>query len=247
MNRYKWMIGGLLALALGIVVYTFVGPKRTDMSEEGGSQPAIAHLKGDQRKAVSSAHDTSVQGASTVAKRANPEIETTKGRGQSSVSGAVKEERNNDQAKAAAAEKAVNAWESLVDKLAESKEVPTKETKDGVKEAFDNLDKADQMDAIQRSLNLLPDEQFTSLFGILYDKTENPAVLDAIFSDALNRPEEIKVPMMKDFLFDKKHPMFVEAARILDATGELDKMVDGDSGTTAESETETTETTVDQK
>ena len=30
--------------------------------------------------------------------------------------------------------------------------------------------------------------------------------------------------MMKEIYKDKEHPMFVEAARILDATGELDEM-----------------------
>ena len=34
---------------------------------------------------------------------------------------------------------------------------------------------------------------------------------------------DIKVPMMKEIYKDKEHPMYVEAARILDATGELDE------------------------
>ena len=123
-----------------------------------------------------------------------------------------------------AAMKAVNEWESLVDKLSEMTEKPTKETAKEVKEAFDKLDKKDQQDAIQRAVNLLPDEQFPSLYGILFDKSENADVLDTIFSDGLNRPEDIKVPMMKELVVDKEHPMFFESARILDVTGELDKM-----------------------
>jgi len=43
----------------------------------------------------------------------------------------------------------------------------------------------------------LPDEQFPALYGLLFDKTQDFEVLDEIFSDALNRPEEIKVPLMK--------------------------------------------------
>ncbi len=123
-----------------------------------------------------------------------------------------------------AAIKAVEDWEGLVDKLTEQKGAPTQESVAEVKEAFDKLDKRDQNDAIHRALNLLPDEQFPSLYGILFDKSENAEILDAIFSDALNRDEDIKVPLMKTLVVDKEHPMFFESARILDVTGELDNM-----------------------
>jgi len=45
----------------------------------------------------------------------------------------------------------------------------------------------------------------------------------------LNHDEDIKVPMMKEIYKDKEHPMYVEAARILDATGELDEEESGDA------------------
>ncbi len=119
-----------------------------------------------------------------------------------------------------AREQAVAAWEALVDRLAEQTDVAAADQAPGVKEAFDRLDKQDQMDAIRRSLNLLPDEQFPALYDILFDKAEDPEVLDAIFSDALNRPEEIKNPLMKELVKDKTHPCFFESARILDVIGE---------------------------
>ncbi|MDD4017422.1 MAG: hypothetical protein PHV28_05705 [Kiritimatiellae bacterium] len=146
----------------------------------------------------------------------------------------VKEEKTEAvRATDRAAEKAVEAWETLVDQMAEMTDAPTRERRASVKEAFDKLGKAYQMDAIQTALNLLPDEQFTSLYGILFDKQENPEVLEEIFNDALNRPEEIKVPLMKELAKDKTHPMFFESARILDATGELDK-TDGEEEDGAE-------------
>ena len=118
-------------------------------------------------------------------------------------------------------EKAVAAWESMIDQVIGQKDVPVAEQAKRVKEAFDKLDKEDQMDGVHRSLNLLPDEQFPALYAILYDKTESPEVLDAIFSDALNRPEELKNPLMKELVKDKTHPCFFESARILDVIGEL--------------------------
>lgn len=74
------------------------------------------------------------------------------------------------------------------------------------------------MDGITQALNLLPDGQFPVLCAILYDRQEDPAVLDAIFSDALNRPEEIKTRLMSELRKDRQHPMYVESARILEMT-----------------------------
>lgn len=118
--------------------------------------------------------------------------------------------------------KVIEAWEDFIDKVSEHEGSPTRERALQVRREFDKLDKADQLDGIQTSLNLLPDEQFPLLYPILFDKTVDPDVLDAIFSDGLNHDEEIKIPMMKEIYKDKTHPMWEEAERILDATGELD-------------------------
>lgn len=133
-----------------------------------------------------------------------------------------------------AREQAVESWDALIDTLAEQPAAPTPEQAQRVKESLHKLDKEDQLDGVQNALNLLPDEQFAVLYPVLFDKTENPEILDAIFSDALNRDEELKVPLMKELYKDKTHPMYTEAARILDATGELDEMNgQNDSGSTA--------------
>lgn len=119
-------------------------------------------------------------------------------------------------------EKAVESWEALLDRVIEQKEVPAAKQAKGIKETFDKLAKEDQMEGIHQALNLLPDEQFPTLYAILFDKSERPEVLDAIFSDALNRPEELKNPLMKELVKDKEHPCFFESARILDVIGELE-------------------------
>lgn len=111
---------------------------------------------------------------------------------------------------------AIEAWESLIDQLVKQEDLSAFGQTQHVKEVFDKLDKEDQMDGIARSLNLLQDNNFPVLCAILFDKKEDPAVLDAIFSDALNRTEKIKTPIMKELRKDREHPMFFEAARILD-------------------------------
>ncbi len=113
-------------------------------------------------------------------------------------------------------EKAVEAWEKQVADVIERTNVPVRDQARRVKEVFDKLDREDQLDGIHNGLNLLPDERFAVLYDVLYDKGEDPEVLDAIFSDALNRPEEIKMPILKALRKDREHPMFFEAARILD-------------------------------
>lgn len=121
-----------------------------------------------------------------------------------------------------AREQAVVAWEKLVDTLAESQDVPDAPRMAKVKEAFARLSGDDQRDAIHRALNLLPDEQFPALYAILFDKNQDPEILDAIFNDALNRPEDLKNPLLKELSRDREHPSFFESARILDAMGPLE-------------------------
>jgi hypothetical protein len=141
------------------------------------------------------------------------------------VSGAVAPASQTGQAEemTEARLKAVEAWEGFVDVVAERTGNPTADQALAFKREFAKLDKVDQMDGIQTALNLLPEEQFPVLYPILFDKTIDPDILDEIFSDGLNHEEDIKVPMMKEIYKDKEHPMYVEAARILDATGELDE------------------------
>lgn len=120
-----------------------------------------------------------------------------------------------------AALRAAALWRKLADEIAASKEEPTRDRILKVKEWFDRMTDADRLDNIRYALNLLPDMQIPCLYGILFDKSERPEVLDAIFSDVLNRPDEIKVPIMLVLAGDKEHPMYFESVRILDATGEL--------------------------
>lgn len=113
-------------------------------------------------------------------------------------------------------EKAVARWEKLVDEIMDLTEAPSLKVAEDFKKNFAALDAEDQEDSIDYALNLLPDEQFPALYLILFDKRQNPDILDAIFSDALNRDESIKNPIMIELRKDKEHPMFFESARILD-------------------------------
>ena len=224
MTRIRLLIGLILALAGALVFFAFFGSEKNTVTPAVGT-PAVSKAARVQRTPDADRLGGRASKAKRFKEKAFAEKQGVKNPRAEKPAAVVKEEKTEAvRVTDAAAEKAVEAWETLVDQMAEMTDAPTRERRASVKEAFDKLGKADQMDAIQTALNLLPDEQFTSLYGILFDKKENAEVLDAIFSDALNRPEEIKVPLMKELAKDKTHPMFVESARILDATGELDKM-----------------------
>jgi len=221
MNRYKVLIVGLLVLSALVLLMTLrpvkaVAPKSDSAVAAGEKKPgASGKTAAITERTKNPSRTKTSPGASPKRAVAEVDAENAAAAPNEDGSSATSEPKTPR-------EKAVEAWETLVDQLAEQKDASPQEQAARVKEAFDKLDKEDQMDGIHRSLNLLPDEQFPALYAILYDKTEDAEVLDAIFSDALNRPEELKNPLMKELVKDKEHPCFFESARILDVIGELD-------------------------
>jgi hypothetical protein len=89
-----------------------------------------------------------------------------------------------------------------------------------LRDLFSDLSPEAQIENIHHAMNLLPDETVEVVFGILFDTSQSPEVLNAIFHDVLNRDEAIKNPMMETIAKDKTHPMYVESARILDIVKE---------------------------
>ena len=221
MNRYKLLIAGLLMLA-GVILFMTLRTSKPEAQEAVPAAVEKAKRLAAQEKAAPKTAQTKEQARAKAASKAAAQTEAAQTEAEhvavepkAAAQQAVTSEQKTPR------EQAVATWEKLVDQVIEQKDVPVDEQAVRVKEAFDKLDKEDQMDGIHRSLNLFPDEQFPALYAILYDKTENPEVLDAIFSDALNRPESLKNPLMKELVKDKTHPCFFESARILDVIGEL--------------------------
>lgn len=74
-------------------------------------------------------------------------------------------------------------------------------------------------ECLQRALNLVPDENVMVLVGILMDKTQEREFIQLVFDDILNRPEDVKMPILERILSDKKHPCNADAKWIFDVTG----------------------------
>ena len=136
------------------------------------------------------------------------------------------------------AEKAVKNWENVIAEFYEETEEddagetdedskpkpdappkPPRVTLDDqlrVRDAFRAMDEENRMEEVHHTMNLLPDESIAVIYGVLFDKTQPEEIMDVIFSDILNRDEDIKNPMMREIVKDETHPMYTESARILD-------------------------------
>ena len=117
-------------------------------------------------------------------------------------------------------EKQVNAFDDLTDKWQKpSKSGVTMADIDNFAASFRKIQKARQDECIHRALNLIPDENVMLLAGVLMDKK----IVETVYSDVLNRDEDVKKPILQQIFKDKTHPCWADTAWILDVTGELPK------------------------
>ncbi len=211
MKNAKWVTVGLLGVAVA-VVWVWLGAR----------QPATGPTEGEadeQVRAGAATAGTAHSGQAVTGRGA--EVPAAAGRTKAPSSGGSAAGGTVTQAGPTAREASFSVWQNLVGDLQATNAGAMLDRALTVKAAFDRLDPADQMDGVRMALHLMTDEQFPWMYGILFDMAQPPAVLDAIFSDGLNRPEDVKESMLRVLVTDKRHPMFFESARILDAMGTL--------------------------
>jgi hypothetical protein len=73
-----------------------------------------------------------------------------------------------------------------------------------------------QVETMEHISNLLPDEKFSLLTQTLTNAATSEAVLDIIMSDALNRPNALKLPSLLEVAKVPGHPKAEEALEILE-------------------------------
>ncbi|MBO7683839.1 MAG: hypothetical protein J6T51_03835 [Kiritimatiellae bacterium] len=123
----------------------------------------------------------------------------------------------------AEADRLVEDFDALTDKWTESANgrTPTMDDVDAFVEKFRRLPTDRKDECIHRALNLIPDENVMLLAGVLMDKGQDAEIVDAVFSDILNRDESVKLPVLREVIKDTKHPCWKDAAWILDVTKQL--------------------------
>lgn len=107
------------------------------------------------------------------------------------------------------------AWEERLDELL-TNEADNATTVRGLVSAMRGLPPEAQEEFAAHAVNLCEDEQFGQLEGVFHNPSTAAEVSEIIFNDALNRPDEIKLPMLAKTLRNPAHPMAGEAREILE-------------------------------
>jgi hypothetical protein len=107
------------------------------------------------------------------------------------------------------------AWEDRLDELLTA-ETDNTTTVRGLVSSMRSLPPEAQEEFVAHAVNLCEDEQFGMLAEIYYNAATPQEVSETIFNDALNRPDEIKLPLLAKTLRNPGHPLAGEAKEILE-------------------------------
>jgi hypothetical protein len=106
------------------------------------------------------------------------------------------------------------SWEEKLDVILTS-EGSNSEAVRRLLQEFNRLPPEAQTEYIAHALNLCEDEDFGSVEGIYLQSGTPTEVSEQIFDDALNRPDELKLPLMARTMTTSNHPMQEQAREIL--------------------------------
>ena len=129
----------------------------------------------------------------------------------------IVEESDNEPQKTKS-EIAYEEWEKVFDglvKLQNEGKSPTAKQVADFKAGFDKLSDEVKLENIPHAQNLFTDASIEYLTVILVDTKEPKDVLSSIYYDLLNRPEELKMPIIRKLAADKNHPLSDEALDLL--------------------------------
>ena len=202
MNRLFTILWGALAMMLaiivGVIVYDFCS--EDEVESEILQEEIVAEKK---RRKI-----RSVENIDFKVKAAEQEIHSSK----DSI-----EDGDNEQPKTEL-EIAYEEWEKVFDGLVKLQNEGNKPTSNQIadfKAAFDKLSDEVKLENIPHAQNLFTDASIEYLTVILFDTKEPKDVLSSIYYDLLNRPEELKMPIIRKLAADKNHPLSEEALDLL--------------------------------
>ena len=205
------LVGVVLALIACAVVFLLKAGPKTTQEESAAAKPAATE------RAAAKPAAPSPRSTPTAAEKAPRVASAAKTADPADAADTDEPETAEDRE-----EKLVNAFDDLTDRWQDP--APGKVTMEEInrfREQFNKVPKDRKDECIHRALNLLPDENVMLLAGILFDKTQEKDLLEAVYNDILNRDEEVKKPILKEIFKDKEHPCWADTAWILDVTNEL--------------------------
>ena len=130
----------------------------------------------------------------------------------------VQDEKGDIEPPKTDAEVAYEEWEKVFDglvKLQNEGNRPSAKQVADFKAAFDKLLDEVKLENIPHAQNLFTDASIDYLTVVLFDTKEPKDVLSSIYYDLLNRPEELKMPIIRKLASDKSHPLSEEAFDLL--------------------------------
>ena len=189
----------MLALIVGVIVYDFCS--EDEVESEILQEEIVAEKKRRKIKQVGR--------IGSAAKPVDTEAQL--------VEYVVEGESDNESSKTVSV-MAYEEWEKIFDGLVkrqnEGKSPTAKQVAD-FKAAFDRLSDEVKLENIPHAQNLFTDASIEYLTVILFDTKEPKDVLSSIYYDLLNRPEELKMPIIRKLAADKSHPLSDEALDLL--------------------------------
>lgn len=120
----------------------------------------------------------------------------------------------------------IQRFDALTDKWSRHQKTPaTVEEVKAFVTAFQGLPPSRRLEHLQRSLNLIPDENVILLAGVLLDEGTDEVSAKAIFEDIINRNESVKKPILEEIYKDKSHSCWDDTRWIFEVTGETPKEI----------------------
>lgn len=107
------------------------------------------------------------------------------------------------------------SWEDRLDQLL-TNDADSATTVRGLVSSMRGLPTEAQEEYAAHAVNLCEDEQFFMLGEVYLNAATPREVKEIIFNDALNRPDELKLPLLVQTLEKPAHPMAGEAKEILE-------------------------------
>lgn len=121
-------------------------------------------------------------------------------------------------------EKAMVAWDAIVEEIGSSLgRAVTRDDCTRVNRALKKVPGERRREAVQSLLNMVSDEDFGVMRDVLMDYAQAPEVVRAVFGDLLNRPDEVKLPLLREIARGTNHANHEEARRILAAYSNLEE------------------------
>jgi hypothetical protein len=107
-------------------------------------------------------------------------------------------------------------WEKAINQLLDSDEENDKVAA-SLAALAPTLPLEGQVEAIQHMVNLLDDEQYALAQNMVMNPGLHPDVREVLFSDVLDRPNAVKLPLLLALLSSPGHPLRIEAHTNLQA------------------------------